>query len=440
MPKRIGISIILLLTFQLAFAQQKWNYVEVDKKSYELFQQQKWDELIKFNDEVRDHGIDYFNLQARTGIAYYNQQKYRKSTRWFLKAWQNDQSLEWMQEYLYYSLLFSGRSLEAFKLAENFTRPLQQRIFYEKMKPLRLAVETGYSFNPNVNDMLAWNLDEAAGVGSEDYGEGLFLKNYFFTTVDYSHQLAPGVTLSHNLTYIGVNREEQLVWGGRYTNPMNVNQFQYFVSPAFTLGKWNVAPSINLIWGNFNLALGDYDQNEFYTATSKYADFIFSTSAWTNWGNVSPGAEINFANVYNEGFTQASAWMTFYPLSNSKLYVTPRVFFKKDQENSFEYNTIGISGGLQLGQIHLYGNYLSGDMKNFIEHGGYLIANFPGRSTYKFSGSVYFPYGKRHQFVVRYINQDVIEKYQVYTETIPTNSVEYKYIKHTITAGISWNF
>ncbi len=440
MSKRIGISIIVLLTFQLAFAQQKWNYVEVDKKSYELFQQQKWDELIKFNDEVRDHGIDYFNLQARTGIAYYNQQKYRKSTRWFLKAWQNDQSLEWMQEYLYYSLLFSGRSLEAFKLAENFTRPLQQKIFYEKMKPLRLAVETGYSFNPNVNDMLAWNLDETAGVGSEDYGEGLFLKNYFFTTVDYSHQLAPGVTLSHNLTYIGVNREEQLVWGGRYTNPMNVNQFQYFVSPAFTLGKWYVAPSINLIWGNFNLALGDYDQNEFYTATSKYADFIFSTSAWTNWGNVSPGAEINFANVYNEGFTQASAWMTFYPLSNSKLYFTPRVFFKKDQENSFGYNTFGISGGLQLGQFHLYGNYLSGDMKNFIEHGGYLVANFPGRSTYKFSGSVYFPYGKRHQFVVRYINQDVIEKYQVYTETIPTNSVEYKFIKHTITAGISWNF
>ncbi len=430
----------MLFALYVVQAQQKWNYTEVDKKSYELFQQQKWDELIKFNDEVRDHGIDYFNLQARTGIAYYNLKKYRKSTKWFLKAWENDQNLEWMQEYLYYSLLFSGRNLEALKIAENFTRPLQKKIYYEKMKPLRLAFETGYSFNPDVNTMLNWNLDETAGVGADDYGEGLFLKNYFFTSLDYSHQLAPGVTLTHNLTYIGVNREEQLVWGGRYTNPMHVNQFQYFISPAFTLGKLYLAPSLNVIWGNYNLALGNYNQNDFYSASFKYSDFIFSTSAWTNWGNVSPGAEINFANIYNENFIQASAWMTFYPLSNTNLYFTPRVYFKKDQENSFAYNTFGISGGFQLGQFHFYGNYLNGEMKNFIENGGYVIANFPGRSTYKLSTSVYFPYGKRYQFVVRYLNQDVIEKYQVYSNAIFASSIEYKYIKHTITAGISWNF
>lgn len=440
MSKRIGISLLLFFTAVAIHAQQKWNYPEVDKKSFELYQQQKWDELIDFNDQARENGIDYFNLQARSGIALYNLKKYRKSTKWFLKAWENDQSLEWLQEYLYYSLIFSGRSLEAFKLAEHFTRPLQTKIYYERMKPLRMSFETGYSFNPNINTMLDWNLDQTAGVGSEDYGEGLFLKNYFFTALDYSHQLAPGVTLTHNLTYISVNREEQLVWGGRFTNPMHVNQFQYFVSPQFTLGKWYFAPSMNVIWGNYNLVLGDYEQNNFYTSKKKYSDFIFSTSAWTHWGNVSPGAEINLANIYNEGFTQASAWLTFYPFSNVNFYFTPRVYFKKDNENSFGYNTFGISGGVQLGQFHFYGNYLSGDMKNFIEHGGYVIANFPGRSTYKFNGSLYFPYGKRYQFVVRYINQDVIEKYQVYTETIPTNSLEYKYVKHTITAGISWNF
>ena len=440
MSKRIGISILLVIASQLLLAQQKWNYTEVDKKSYELFQQQKWEELISFNNEVRDHGIDYFNLQARTGIAYYNLKKYRKSSKWFFEAWENDQQLEWMQEYLYYSLIFSGRSLEAFKMAENFTRPLQQKILYEKMKPLRFAVEAGYSFNPDINTLIDQNMDQKAGMGSQDYGEALFLKNYFFTSFDYSHQLAPGITLTHNFTYIRVNREEQVVWGNRYTDPFKINQFQYFLSPQFTLGRWYFAPSMNVIWGNYNIFLGDYDQNRFYITKNKYSDFIFSTSVWTNWGNISPGAEINLANIYNKGFTQASAWMTFYPLSNTNLYFTPRVYFKKDQENSFGYNTFGISGGFQLGQFHFYGNYLNGEMKNFIEYGGYVIANFPGRSTYKFSGSMYFPYGKRYQFVVRYNNQDVIEKYQVYTETVPTNSLEYKYIKHTITAGISWNF
>ncbi|HKI87427.1 MAG TPA: hypothetical protein VKA38_00275, partial [Draconibacterium sp.] len=161
---------------------------------------------------------------------------------------------------------------------------------------------------------------------------------------------------------------------------------------------------------------------------------------WTHLGNFSPGAEVNFANIYDENFTQLSVWLTFYPFSNLNFYVTPRVYFKSDEENEMGYNAYGISGGIQLGPVHLYGQYLNGEMKNFIESAGYVVANFPGRSTYKLSTSIYFPAGKKYQFVVRYLNQDVIENYQVYTNAIPTNALEYKYVKHTLTAGISWNF
>src|SRR5680860_2827 len=107
MSKRFGLTGFLLLILFVVSTQKKWNYPEVDKKSYELFQQQKWHELIQFSDQAREHKIDYFYLQARTGIAYYNLKKYRKSTEYFLKAWKNDQSFEWLQEYLYYSLVYS---------------------------------------------------------------------------------------------------------------------------------------------------------------------------------------------------------------------------------------------------------------------------------------------------------------------------------------------
>ena len=79
-------------------------------------------------------------------------------------------------------------------------------------------------------------------------------------------------------------------------------------------------------------------------------------------------------------------------------------------------------------------------MENFIESGGYVIANFPGRSSRKYMGSIYFPFAKRYQFVVRYLNQDVTEKYRVYQDATLFNESEYSYIKHTITAGISWKF
>lgn len=421
-------------------AQQKWNYAEVDKKSYELYQQQKWVELIDFANEVRAHGIDYFYLQARSGIAYYNLKKYRKATDYFLKAWENDHSFEWLQEYLYYSLIFSGRNLEASKVADRFTIALKQKIFYQKMKPTRVAIETGFSFNPDFDKLVNTTFDEQLKV-QDNYGEAFFLKNYHFESVDYSHQIAPGVILNHNITHLGISREEQVFWGTRNSFPIKINQFQYFINPIILLGKkWYLSPSANVLWGGSGLVLGNYDPGTFYNSRLKFSDIIFTTSTWAHWGNLSPGAEINLANINDNGFKQISGWLTFYPLSNMNLYFTPRVYFKTDDENRFGYNTFGVSGGVQLGPLHFYGQYLNGEMRNFIEPAGYVVANFPGRSEQKIIGSVYFPLGKQSQFVVRYINQDIFEKYNVYTSGTISNSLEYKYIKHTLTAGISWNF
>jgi len=440
MSKRTGITAVLLLFLFAVSAQEKLSFVEADKISFELYQQQKWDELIDFADEVREQGTDFFYLQARTGIAYYNLKKYRIAADWFLKAWENDKSFEWLQEYLYYSLIYGGRSAEASKVADKFSVSFKQKINYKKMKPIRAAVEAGYSFNPDFEQLSNTNFDEEMNVGN-NYGEAYILKNYHFESVDYSHQIAPGMFLNHNFTHLGINREEQVFWGERYSFPINVKQNQYFINPVFVLGKkWYVSPSAVVIWGNSDLVLGDYYPNTFYSSNIKFSDFIFSASTWSHWGNFSPGAEFNLANIYNEGFTQLSGWITYYPFSNTNIYFTPRVYFKNDPENGFGYNTFGISGGAKLGMVHFYGQYLNGDMKNFIESAGYVVANFPGRSTRKFMGSLYFPIVKKYQFVLRYLNQDIIEKYLVYTNGTPNNSMEYKYIKHTLTGGISWNF
>ena len=441
MSKRIGITGLLLLFLFVASAQKKLNYIEVDKKTYELHHQQKWEELIEFSAKVRKQGMDFFYLQARTGIAYYNLKKYRIASGYFLKAWENDQSFEWLQEYLYFSLIYSGRSVEASKYAANFTVALKQKILFENMKPLHIAFEFGYSFNPDFEEQINSNHHEDIEIGDNDYGEAFYLKNYHFESIDYSHQIAPGVNLNHNFTYIRTNREEQIYWGSFRSDLINVNQFQYYISPVLVLGeKLYISPSLNTMWGNSTIVLGDSDPYDFYVEKIKFLDLIFSTSIWSHFGNFSPGAEINFANIYDEGFTQFSGWVTVYPLSNTNLYFTPRVYFKTDTEGNINYNTFGISGGAQLGPVHFYGQYLTGDMKNFIESAGYVIANFPGRSEQKFSGSIYFPKDKRYRFVLRYINQDITEKYQVYVDQVPEHSLEYNYTKHTLTGGISWNF
>jgi hypothetical protein len=339
-------------------------------------------------------------------------------------------------------LVYGGRYTEALKIAENFTKSLQAQIGYSKSKALHIAVEGGYSFNPDFDKLTNGSLDEDANVG-DDYGEAFYLKDYHFESLDFSHQVLPGFNITHNFTFVTINREQQIDWGKRTTFPVRTQQFQYFINTEIVLGKkLHISPSFNVIWGKSDLFLSGVwnDYKYFYSAPKNYSDMIFSTSVWSHFGNFSPGAEINLTDVSDNKFTQVSGWVTYYPFSNIDFYITPRVYFKADSGNEFGFNTFGISGGAQLGPVHFYGQYLTGDMKNFIESAGYVIANFPGKSDSKFLGSIYFPVGKKYQFVVRYINQSITETYQVYSNFVPVNSVEYKYYKHTFTGGILWRF
>ncbi len=443
MSKRIGIITVLVLIAANLLAQQKLSYPEVEKRSYELFLDKEWVELIRFSKESVDQGINFFYLQVRTGIAFYNLKKYRTAADWFLMAWENDQSFEWLQEYLYYSLLWGGRAGEAGKAAKNFSTALRQKLKIPEKKITRLAIEGGYSFNPDFNSLKQKPHGRQAGV-EDNYGEAFYLKNYHFETLDLSHIITPGFNLNHSLTYIGLNREERIDWGQANSFPVKLNQFHYLINPDIVLAeKIYLSPSAAIIRGNSDLILGGLSNNTlrfYYNSPYKYSDYIFSAPVWSHFGNLSPGGEINFANINDESFLQLSGWLTLYPLSNLNFYITPRIYLKSDEQNKLGYNAFGISGGMQLGPVHLYGQYLNGEMKNFIESAGYVVSNFPGGSKQKLSGSLYLPTGKKYQLVFRFISQDITETYQVYTNMVKSSSVEYNYIKHTLTAGISWNF
>ncbi|SHF45614.1 hypothetical protein SAMN05444274_105292 [Mariniphaga anaerophila] len=430
---------LLLLTIR---AQQTMSYPEVESTSYKFYQEGKWNELINYSKKARQQGIDFFYLQVRTGIAYYNLKKYRTASEFFLNAWENDQSFDWLQEYLYYSLLWGGRAQEAYKAAGNFSPATQKKIGFTSKKITRAGIEAGYVFNPDFDALTQTLHGEQASVG-ENYGEAFYLKDYHFESVDFNHRISPGISLNHNFTHINLNREQRVDWIEKNLFSTNTRQFQYFVSPNLLLGrKFYLSPSLNLIWGNFSYANGVLSGNNrsFGNTTVYFKDLVFSVSGWSHFGNLSPGAEYNYANINNAAFSQYSLWTTYYPFSNTGFYITPRIYFKRNKQGSFGYYALGVSGGIQLGPVHLYGQYINGEMENFIESGGYLVSNFPGTSKQKIAGSIYFPAGKKYQFVLRYINQDVTEKYRVYTNLTESNSVNYNYVKHTLSAGISWNF
>jgi len=94
-------------------AQNKLNYIDIDKLSYQYYTEQKWDELIDLGKESLKKGIDFYYLQYRMGVAYYSKKRYRRAIPFLenvIKLTPNDAIAK---EYLYYSYLLGSRSEDA---------------------------------------------------------------------------------------------------------------------------------------------------------------------------------------------------------------------------------------------------------------------------------------------------------------------------------------
>jgi hypothetical protein len=323
MQKRFEITLLFLLVWAFAEAQEPWSYPVVDRFSYALYQEQKWEELIIYSQEARKNGIDFFYLQARTGIAWYHLGKYRNATEWFLKSWESDKSFGWLQEYLYYSLLFSGRTYEASKIAQYFTSELKEKVHFKEKGITRIGYEAGFNFNPSFKKLTNRDFAGEVELGT-DYGEGYFLKNYAFHSLDLSHKLSPNLILNHNFTYLGVNREMWVTWVEESSSPVKIRQFQYFINPQWVLGKRiHVSPSLTVIYGKGDVYYGWLNNNleRTYSLTEiTYDDLVFSTSVWGHFKNVAPGIELNAGSVNDSKFTQFSPWITWYPFSTNNFY------------------------------------------------------------------------------------------------------------------------
>lgn len=443
MPKKLIILSFFLMLVSVVNAQQKLSNTIVDQQSYQLYLDEKWEELIQLSKKAEQQNIDFFYLQFRTGIAYYHLGKYRKANPYFIAAYSQEPSNVWLQEYLYFSLSFSARKLEANKHATSFSEAVKKKIGFPESGIDYLNFETSYGFNQDFEELKNRNFSGEIDLG-EDYGEGYFLKNYSYQSFDLSHRIGAVFKLNHNLTYYGVNRETIVNWGEQTSAPIKTNQFNYFINPELLIRKkLYISPSFTVIWGTSDVYAGqlinNFTEKVFDITQVTYSDMVFSTAIWSDFVDFSPGMEFNIGNINDADFTQLSAWVAYYPFSNAKLYFTPRIYFKSGAEG-FAFNTFGMSAGATIGKVHISAQYLIGEMENFVESAGYSIFNLPGVSHRKIMGSIYFPIHQKYRFVLRYINRSVTEKYQVYTLGERTKTIEYNYLIHTITAGISWKF
>ncbi len=217
-----------------ASAQQKYSILQTDSVTNSLFQKGYWKQLEHFGSNASKQKLDFFDLDYRTGVAFYNRKMYAFSEKYFRKAYAIYQTKD-IAQYIYYGLIFRGLFSEAEKFNLENHKICEISSHYRKGTE-SLNLDAGLRFS---NDM---------GIAG----------NILYSNLGRLSKPKPNVTLMQSIFYL-----QQKNPSGDYT------QFEYFISrEAFTKNGWYYKPSIHYALTLFNTSS---------TAISHYTDSIYSS-------------------------------------------------------------------------------------------------------------------------------------------------------------------
>ncbi|MBN2758796.1 MAG: hypothetical protein JXR51_16640 [Bacteroidales bacterium] len=417
-------------------SQETVNYPEINIKTYDQYLKSEWKDLIKTGKISLKNDIDFYYLQVRMGIAYYELKKYRQAINYFENARDQNPNDELIKEYLYYSYLFSGRIEDARKFTS----------------------------------VLSVNLKEKIGIKQNPIFSSIYIETKFDNWKDYTAETNTGDILKQDIrtdfSYYSVNFEnliqndKRIYWGYTGINILN-NSFVVEENSAY----------------NFNRSV---KQSQLYFKFSKQAKYglkfnlafntalIFSDElttvqtkgAWSSSSvgiqKVTTGAFIGFLS-FEKDFSllkfelsnslsaingqfqiQPGLSMYFYPFGNNNFYTLSSI------NNQFDFSSNGTisqlvvnqSIGLKIYKIFIEPAISFGNFKNYVSNHAFVIYNDLDVIKDMKSVKIYgYLFNYKLTLFAKYEDYIKINEYKI-------NDLDFKkeYSYNAIIGGIKWNF
>lgn len=436
--KIIAAFFYLLLSVSVV-AQKNINYPDIDKKTYSQYLSGDWKELIKTGKHSLKNDIDFYYLQVRMGIAYYELKKYQKAILFFENARKLNTKDDLIAEYLYYSYLFSGRSSDARKLTKELSLKLKAKIGI-KVNPIFSAINIGfrtenfenYKIEPSLSDLLQQNVKKDYSYFA--FGAEHLIKNNQKLSWGYSK-----VTVNTTMFDIGDSNEQTdddwLIKQNQFYFSYQ-NQLQYGLNLVFAANFLNIVSS----GGTISSGTPGAGPGGFNNTTASYVsnNIIGYFGLQKNISNFKIGINASVSNLYEDFQFQPGIDFTWYPLANTNLYLSTNASYKIENKNNQWENepVIKQAIGFRLLPVYFEPSITFGNISNYTESNAFIVNNDNDviKNRFELLAYAYLFKSKLNLFI----------KYQNYskTNTYMLNEVEHEinYKNQTITGGIKWNF
>ncbi len=437
---RIYIFLIFIAFSFSSIAQEQINYPNIDKKTYHQYLNKDWKALIKTGKQSLKNNIDFYYLQVRMGIAYYELKKYAKAVKYFEEAYSTKKDDELIQEYLYFSYIFSGRLEDARVIAGKFKRNLKEKLNISAENPFisALYLETKH----DINEEYKYIPEDGKIINQK------VTLNQSYYNISLQHFIGDKVTIFHGYSNVGIKNLLSNDDSGLPSSfEEDISQNEYY----FSL-KAQIYKGLNLS-GGFH-----------FLHTSYYAPDPNPTSGTGRWGNSSfplyKYSEISFAGSMNlskqfsimkitSGFSisnlnyglqlQPELSLRIYPFGNSKFYTDSKAIYimELDKDNKSEEPVIKQSFGIRFLKYSWFEPSITyGNMKNFTAYNVFIVNNDVDITKQKYEALLNLGFSKgKFNIFLKY-------QYNLKDNSFEINGIENtkEYVNQSITGGIKWYF
>lgn len=421
-------SKLILLFFVLiagkTISQDTLNSTIVEQKSYQLYLDKNWSELIKFGNNSINKGFDYYYLQIRIGIAYFEKENYSLAENHFKKVLEFNSDDELAKEYLYYCYIYNGRNEEARLLSKNFGNDLSEKIGINKQSKVGFVMlEGGTKITDSPN-----YYDDSTKNNSNYFNPPVYLQ------LGLNHFVKNRFSVFHALTYY-----KQVSFLG------DARQIQYYIKASIPIKKnWLISPSIHLLQSNFisesvitTTMIGGPPPPPGFPPPIVTKTISVTNSSKSNAvvGSLAVQKTINkftlslgtlVSNIANKTQIIHNGFISYSVFGNSKLVLGCTSYAHTINNYSTTYAAVTPFMYIQpFHKLSIKASYFLNNGTNIIEDNGYLVNNSFDLTTSRWSGLVNFKLNKK---------VSIYGLYQLENKTEDVQLFNYKY--NVIVLGI----
>lgn len=439
MHSRIVFFVFIFFQFGTCDAQGL-TYSSVDSVSYNLLIKNDHKNLVKLGKEALKSGIDFYYLKLRLGISYFQKKNYDGALPHFERAFAMNPSDTLVQEYLYYSYLYSDRNTEAQLLADKFSNQLLQKINFKRPFFDFLSIGGGAMITNNISAQKGVNIKGGENKLGYVQNQG---NVYFF---NFSAQNTFGKRFRVVYGVSGFNLKSQNSTQPRTNIPPTKNtswNTQYNLALNVNLKKgWMLGTAFGVYQMNYTFLSNYQDTTSsnyiFYLLQAKETAFMVQISLGKRMKYVLPLINFSYCNFGKRNQFQVEGTLVYYPLGNLKFYgVSSLAYIRNNTDNNMVFTQ-------RIG-LHFYkplwgeAKFSFGNHQNYSSNSGFLTYNTP--NALLLTAGIDFPLRFKHFEIIPTYRFMQFQEENFYLNSFNTFSTgKHTYFSHLISTTLKWNF